>query len=89
MTEIEEGRGFTGPNGLDYVHLDLRHLGADKINAQLPLIREICIDYNDIDPINDPIPCRPVAHYSMGGIETDIRGATESRESGRPAKLAA
>lgn len=76
MTEIEEGRGFTGPNGLDYVHLDLRHLGADKINAQLPLIREICIDYNDIDPINDPIPCRPVAHYSMGGIETDIRGAT-------------
>lgn len=76
MTEIEEGRGFEGPNGLDYIHLDLRHLGADRINAQLPLIREICIDYNDIDPINDPIPCRPVAHYSMGGIETDITGAT-------------
>jgi succinate dehydrogenase / fumarate reductase, flavoprotein subunit len=76
MTEIEEGRGIKGPNGLDYINLDLRHLGADQINAQLPLIREICINYNDLDPINDPIPCRPVAHYSMGGIETDIKSAT-------------
>ena len=76
MTEIEEGRGFKGPNGLDYIHLDLRHLGAKRINEQLPLIREVCIEFNDLDPINEPIPCRPVAHYSMGGIETDIRGAT-------------
>jgi succinate dehydrogenase / fumarate reductase, flavoprotein subunit len=76
MTEIEEGRGFQGPDGLDYIHLDLRHLGAKKINEQLPLIREICIQFNDLDPIASPIPCRPVAHYSMGGIETDIHGAT-------------
>jgi succinate dehydrogenase / fumarate reductase flavoprotein subunit len=76
MTEIEQGRGFEGPDGLDYIHLDLRHLGAKRINEQLPLIREVCIEFNDLDPIEEPIPCRPVAHYSMGGIETDIKGAT-------------
>lgn len=76
MTEIEEGRGIKGANNLDHIYLDLRHLGADRINEQLPLIREVCIEFNDFDPIKDPIPCRPVAHYSMGGIETDINGAT-------------
>ena len=76
MIEIEEGRGFKGPRGLDYIYLDLRHLGADRINEALPLIREVCIEFNDLDPIKEPIPCRPVAHYSMGGIETDITGAT-------------
>ncbi len=76
MTEIEEGRGFKGPNGLDYIYLDLRHLGAKKINEDLPLIREVCIEFNDLDPIKEPIPCRPVAHYAMGGIETNIKGAT-------------
>ena len=76
MTEIEQGHGFKGPNGLDYIHLDLRHLGAKRINEQLPLIREVCIEFNDLDPIKEPIPCRAVAHYSMGGIETDIKGAT-------------
>ena len=76
MTEIEEGRGFKEPNGLDYIYLDLRHLGAKRINEQLPLIREVCIEFNDLDPIKEPIPCRPVAHYSMGGIETNIKGAT-------------
>lgn len=76
MTEIEEGRGVKEPNGLDYIYLDLRHLGAKTINERLPLIREVCIEFNDLDPIKDPIPCRPVAHYSMGGIETNIKGAT-------------
>jgi succinate dehydrogenase / fumarate reductase flavoprotein subunit len=76
MTEIEEGRGFEGPKGLDYIYLDLRHLGAKQINERLPLIREVCIEFNDLDPIKEPIPCRPVAHYSMGGVETDIMGAT-------------
>jgi succinate dehydrogenase / fumarate reductase, flavoprotein subunit len=77
MTEIEEGRGYVGPDGLDYIHLDLRHLGAKRINEHLPLIREVCIQFNDLDPIESPIPCRPVAHYSMGGIETNIHGATK------------
>jgi succinate dehydrogenase / fumarate reductase flavoprotein subunit len=77
MTEIEEGRGVTEPSGLDYIYLDLRHLGAKKINERLPLIREVCMEFNDLDPIKEPIPCRPVAHYSMGGIETNIKGATK------------
>jgi len=76
MTEILEGRGLEGPDGLDYVHLDLRHLGAEKINKKLPLIREVCIKFLDLDPIGSPIPIRPVAHYSMGGIEADIDGRT-------------
>jgi succinate dehydrogenase / fumarate reductase flavoprotein subunit len=74
MTEILEGRGFQRPDGLDYVHLDLTHLGAERINKRLPLIREVCIRFLGIDPITDPIPIRPVAHYSMGGIEADIDG---------------
>ncbi len=75
-TEILEGRGFAGPEGLDYLHLDLTHLGADRINTRLPLIREVTIKFLGIDPITQPIPIRPVAHYSMGGIETDINGLT-------------
>ena len=75
-TEILEGRGFEGPNGLDYLHLDLTHLGADKINSRLPLIREVAMKFVGVDPIAKPIPIRPVAHYSMGGVETDINGAT-------------
>jgi succinate dehydrogenase / fumarate reductase flavoprotein subunit len=76
MTEIEEGRGFPGPDGLDYVHIDLRHLGAAKINERLPMIREVAIKFNFIDPIYEPIPVRPAAHYFMGGVHTDIDGAT-------------
>jgi len=79
ITEILEGRGFKGPEGLDYLHLDLTHLGADKINNVLPLIREVCLDYIGLDPIEKPIPVRPVAHYSMGGIEADINGATKMK----------
>lgn len=77
MTEIIEGRGFKGPKGLDYVHLDLTHLGADKINHRLPLIREVTMKFLGLDPIYEPIPVRPVAHYSMGGIEADINGKTK------------
>ncbi|MEW5692909.1 MAG: succinate dehydrogenase/fumarate reductase flavoprotein subunit [Candidatus Hydrogenedentota bacterium] len=76
MTEILEGRGFSGPDGLDYLYLDLRHLGPQKIYSKLPLIREVCMKFLGIDPVFDPIPVRPVAHYSMGGIETDINGKT-------------
>jgi succinate dehydrogenase / fumarate reductase flavoprotein subunit len=77
-TEILEGRGLPGPDGLDCLHLDLTHLGAEKINTRLPLIREVCIKFLDLDPILKPIPIRPVAHYSMGGVETDIDGATRT-----------
>ena len=75
MTEIEAGRGYSRPDGLDHLYVDLRHLGADKINERLPLIREVAIKFNNIDPIYAPIPIRPAAHYFMGGIHTDIDGA--------------
>jgi succinate dehydrogenase / fumarate reductase flavoprotein subunit len=77
MTELLEGRGFPGPDGLDFLHLDLTHLGAERINKRLPLIREVCLKFVGIDPITQPIPIRPVAHYSMGGIEADIDGRTQ------------
>ena len=77
MTEIAEGRGFPGEDGLDHLHLDLTHLGTETINHKLPLIRELCIRFAGIDPITRPVPVRPVAHYSMGGIETDIHGAAK------------
>lgn len=76
MTEINEGRGFKGPRGLDYVHLDLRHLGSDKVCERLGFIRELSIKFVDIDPIKEPIPIRPVWHYLNGGIHTDIHYAT-------------
>ncbi len=77
ITEILEGRGIPGPDGMDYIQLDLTHLGAERINKRLPLIREVCMKFLGLDPITQPIPIRPVAHYSMGGIEADINGATK------------
>jgi succinate dehydrogenase / fumarate reductase, flavoprotein subunit len=76
QTELEAGRGIPGSDGLPCIHLDLTHLGAERINSRLPLIREVCIKFIGLDPIEKPIPIRPVAHYSMGGIETDINGLT-------------
>lgn len=76
QTELEAGRGIPGSDGLPCIHLDLTHLGADRINSRLPLIREVCMKFIGLDPIERPIPIRPVAHYSMGGIETDINGRT-------------
>ncbi|MDR7418521.1 MAG: succinate dehydrogenase/fumarate reductase flavoprotein subunit [Armatimonadota bacterium] len=73
-TEIESGRGFQHPSGLGYVHLDLTHLGRARILERLPLIREVAIKFNGIDPIEAPLPVRPAAHYSMGGIACDIDG---------------
>jgi len=72
QTEINEGRGFEG----GYVHLDLRHLGREKIMARLPGIREIAIDFAGVDPIEEPIPVQPGQHYSMGGIDADATGRT-------------
>jgi succinate dehydrogenase / fumarate reductase flavoprotein subunit len=76
MTEILEGRALPASDGGSYLELDLTHLGAEKINSRLPLIREVAMKFVGIDPITKPIPIRPVAHYSMGGIETDIDGRT-------------
>lgn len=74
-TEINEGRGFESPAGT-YIHLDLTHLGADLIKSRLPQIREMSMQFEGVDPIEEPIPIRPTAHYSMGGIDTDNFGRT-------------
>ena len=72
IREILEGRGFKHEeSGLEYVLLDLRHLGEKKINERLPAVREIAIRYAGVDPVEEPIPVRPAAHYTMGGIHTD------------------
>ena len=76
QTEIEEGKGVPSPDGGHHLLLDLTHLGADVINKRLPLIREVCMKFIGLDPILEPIPIRPVAHYSMGGVECDIKGKT-------------
>jgi fumarate reductase flavoprotein subunit len=60
----------------DCMLLDLRHLGEKKINERLPLVRDVSVSYMGVDPVRDPVPVRPVVHYMMGGIDTDVRAAT-------------
>jgi len=71
QTEIEEGRGVDG-----CVLLDLRHLGEEKIKSRLSQIRELAMDFAGVDPVTAPVPIKPGAHYSMGGIATDKDGRT-------------
>ncbi|HEY3199907.1 MAG TPA: fumarate reductase (quinol) flavoprotein subunit [Actinomycetes bacterium] len=73
--EAEKGRTIDTPYG-NVVHLDLRHLGAALIDAKLPFVRELCLKYQNIDPVTELVPVRPVVHYMMGGVHTDIDGAT-------------
>jgi len=75
VKEHEKGRTLQGPYG-PVVHLDLTHLGERLINQKLPFVRELCLKYEGLDPVTQLIPVRPVVHYMMGGISTDIDGAT-------------
>jgi fumarate reductase flavoprotein subunit len=75
MKERDRGRTIPGPYG-DVVHLDVRHLGEKKIDKKIPFVRELVKNYVGIDPVYEPIPVRPVVHYMMGGVSTDIQGAT-------------
>jgi succinate dehydrogenase / fumarate reductase flavoprotein subunit len=70
--EVNAGRGFDN----EYVQLDLRGLGAEKINARLPGIRQIALDFAGVDPVSTPLPVQPGQHYSMGGVACDRDGAT-------------
>jgi fumarate reductase flavoprotein subunit len=72
--EADKGRTVDTPYG-PVVHLDLRHLGQSVIDAKLPFVRELCLEYENIDPVRELIPVRPVVHYMMGGIHTDLDGA--------------
>jgi succinate dehydrogenase / fumarate reductase flavoprotein subunit len=71
QTEIDAGRGLDGN-----VLLDLRHLGAEKILERLHGTRELSMTFAGVDPIYEPIPVRPGAHYHMGGVDTDVWGLT-------------
>jgi fumarate reductase flavoprotein subunit len=73
--EQRKGRTIKSPHG-DVVHLDIRHLGEKKINERLPMVRELAQSYAGVDPVYEPIPVRPVVHYTMGGIHTDLNTAT-------------
>jgi fumarate reductase flavoprotein subunit len=75
VKEAEKGRTIDSPYG-QVVYLDLRHLGEAVITAKLPMVRELCLDYENLDPVKELIPVRPVVHYMMGGVHTDIDGAT-------------
>ncbi len=77
MTEMSDGRGFKNETGVDCLKLDLRHLGDNVIKEKLAAIREISMKFSGVDPSNEPIDIRPVCHYMMGGVHTDIDGATE------------
>jgi succinate dehydrogenase flavoprotein subunit len=75
VKEVEKGRTIATPYG-HIVHLDLRHLGEKVINTKLPFVRELCLKYQNLDPVKELVPVRPVVHYMMGGVHTDIDGAT-------------
>jgi succinate dehydrogenase / fumarate reductase flavoprotein subunit len=75
MNEIREGRGFKdSDSGLDYLQLDLRHLGREKIDSKLPFIKELSMKFTGVDPAEEPIRIKPTAHYTMGGVRVDIDG---------------
>ena len=69
--EVQDGKGI---DGKDYVHLGASHLGREVVEAKLPDISDFCLTYLGIDPAVQPMPVQPTAHYSMGGIPTDIEG---------------
>jgi fumarate reductase flavoprotein subunit len=75
VKEVEKGRTVDTPYG-PVVHLDLRHMGEKVIDTKIPFVRELCLKYQNVDPVTELIPVRPVVHYMMGGVHTDINGAT-------------
>ena len=75
VKEVEKKRTIDTPYG-PVVHLDLRHMGEKVIETKIPFVRELCLKYQNVDPVTELIPVRPVVHYMMGGVHTDINGAT-------------
>jgi succinate dehydrogenase / fumarate reductase flavoprotein subunit len=72
LTEVNEGRGIED----EYVHLDMRHLGEERINDRLENIVHLAEDFEGVDATKEPMPVKPGQHYAMGGIETDENGET-------------
>jgi fumarate reductase flavoprotein subunit len=76
IQEFEAGRGFKGALG-EYCGLDLTHLGEAHIMERLPFVRELAKTYIGVDPVHEYIPIRPVVHYMMGGVDTNVKSETE------------
>ncbi|MFI5367439.1 MAG: FAD-binding protein, partial [Spirochaetia bacterium] len=73
ITEITNGRGITHEvSGMQHLLLDMRHLGEEKIDERLPMIKELIVKILGVNPAHEPIPVRPAAHYTMGGIHENI-----------------
>ncbi len=85
ITEINQGRGLVHEvSGMHHLLLDMRHLGEDKINERLPMIKELAVKLLGLDPARDPLPVRPAAHYTMGGIHGDLHGQVLLDDSATP-----
>ena len=82
ITEIREGRGILGSDGTYYVHLDVSHLGKKVIDEKLPEITGFARTYLGVEPIKEPIPIQPTAHYAMGGIPTNVDAEVLLNENG-------
>lgn len=84
VTEIREGRGISGTReeSTDYVYLDVRHLGEAKIREKLPDITDFARTYLRMEPITQPIPIQPTAHYAMGGVPTNSNGQVITDQNG-------
>ncbi len=79
--EVREGRGIDGKN---YVYLDMTHLGKDVLDKKLPDITEFARTYLGVEPLTEPVPIQPTAHYAMGGIPTDVEGRVVIDEKNSP-----
>ncbi len=76
ITEFKEGRGLKTETGTQYIHLDITHLGQFVIDQRLRLVRQLAMKFAKIDPVKDPMPVRPGAHYLMGGVHVALDGST-------------
>jgi succinate dehydrogenase / fumarate reductase flavoprotein subunit len=84
-TEINQGRGLTHEvSGMRHLLLDMRHLGEEKIDERLPMIKELAMKILSVNPAHEPLPVRPAAHYTMGGIHENIDGRVMRDDTSTP-----
>jgi succinate dehydrogenase / fumarate reductase flavoprotein subunit len=85
ITELNQGRGLVHEvSGMSHLLLDMRHLGEERIDERLPMIKELAMKILGINPAREPLPVRPAAHYTMGGIHENVRGEVMSDDASQP-----
>jgi succinate dehydrogenase / fumarate reductase, flavoprotein subunit len=85
VTEMAKGRGFVNEvSGMSHLLLDMRHLGEERIDERLPMIKELAMKLLAMNPAHDPLPVRPAAHYTMGGIHENLEGQVVKDDGGTP-----